>query len=75
MFLHGYLLAGICKKKKYIAPGCCAIKELYVRNPENCFVMHKGIDVLVFMIKNQNCDHLPSIFIRPSVSNSHLIQG
>lgn len=37
-------------------------------------VMHKGIDVLVFMIKNQNCDHLPSIFIRPSVSNSHLIR-
>lgn len=75
MFLHGYLLAGICKKKKYIAPGCCAIKELIMSETRKTIAMHKGIDVLVFMIKNQNCDHLPSIFIRPSVSNSHLIRG
>lgn len=37
MFLYGYLLVGICKKKNnYIVLGCCVIKELYVRNSENC---------------------------------------
>lgn len=36
MFLYGYLLVGICIKKKYIVLGCCVIKELYVRNSENC---------------------------------------
>lgn len=62
-------------KKKNIQPQAVVLLKSYMSETRKTVVMHKGIDVLVFMIKNQNCDHLPSIFIRPSVSKSHLIRG
>lgn len=38
----------------------------YMSETLKTVVMHKGIDVLVFMIKNQNCDCMFTKYIYPS---------
>lgn len=52
MFLYGYLLVGICKKKIIIQFQVVVLLKSYMLEILKIVVMYKGIDVLVFMIKN-----------------------